>query len=123
LADFNDRAGAQLPAADGLLLMHLGSTDVIRDMEAIRAALRDGKLNGLPLVRATMLGALYAERYPNRIRTMALDGALDRALSEPACWAPRRPPPRADSSAGRRGVRAATSARFAARTSVGCSRI
>jgi pimeloyl-ACP methyl ester carboxylesterase len=30
-----------------------------------------------------MLGALYAERYPDRIRAMALDGALDRALSEP----------------------------------------
>jgi pimeloyl-ACP methyl ester carboxylesterase len=52
-------------------------------MEAIRAVLGDGKLNWLGLSYGTMLGALYAERYPDRIRAMALDGVLDRALSEP----------------------------------------
>jgi pimeloyl-ACP methyl ester carboxylesterase len=30
-----------------------------------------------------MLGSLYAERYPSHIRAMALDGGLDRGLSEP----------------------------------------
>jgi pimeloyl-ACP methyl ester carboxylesterase len=83
LADFNRRLARSCRRGTGSYLMHLGSVDVIRDMEAIRAALRDGKLNWLGLSYGTMLGALYAERYPDRIRAMALDGALDRALSEP----------------------------------------
>jgi pimeloyl-ACP methyl ester carboxylesterase len=63
--------------------MHVGAVDVVRDMEGIREALHDGKLNWLGLSYGTMLGSLYAERYPTRIRAMVLDGALDRALSEP----------------------------------------
>jgi pimeloyl-ACP methyl ester carboxylesterase len=71
----------------GPYLMHVGAVDVARDMEAIREALRDGKLNWLGLSYGTMLGAEYAERYPGRIRAMVLDGALDRALSEPGMLA------------------------------------
>jgi pimeloyl-ACP methyl ester carboxylesterase len=83
LSNFNRRLARSCRQRTGSYLMHVGSVDVIRDMEAIRAALRDGKLNWLGLSYGTMLGALYAERYPDRIRTMALDGALDRALSDP----------------------------------------
>ena len=83
LAAFNRRLARSCRRMTGSYLMHLGSVDVIQDMEAIRAALRDGKLNWLGLSYGTMLGALYAERYPHRIRAMALDGALDRALSGP----------------------------------------
>jgi pimeloyl-ACP methyl ester carboxylesterase len=67
----------------GAYLMHVGAVDVVRDMEGIREALRDGKLNWLGLSYGTMLGSLYAERYPAQIRAMVLDGALDRGLSEP----------------------------------------
>ena len=67
----------------GAYLIHVGAVDVARDMEGIREALRDGKLNWLGLSYGTMLGSLYAERYPTHIRAMVLDGALDRALSEP----------------------------------------
>ena len=67
----------------GPYLMHVASPEVVRDIEAIRAGLRDGKLNWLGLSYGTMLGGMYAERYPKRIRTLALDGALDRGLSEP----------------------------------------
>lgn len=87
LKNFNARLARDCRRKTGAYLMHLGSVDVIRDMEALRASLRDGKLNWLGLSYGTMLGSLYAERYPHRIRAMALDGNLDRALSGPGMLA------------------------------------
>jgi pimeloyl-ACP methyl ester carboxylesterase len=83
LVAFNRALARSCRRMSGRYLMKVGDPEVVRDIEAIRAALRDGKLNWLGLSYGTMLGALYAERYPNRIRTLALDGALDRGQSEP----------------------------------------
>jgi pimeloyl-ACP methyl ester carboxylesterase len=88
----------------GPYLMHVASPAVVRDIEAIRAGLRDGKLNWLGLSYGTMLGALYAERYPKRIRTLALDGLLDRGLSEPGMLGAGRGRRRTGSSAGPPGA-------------------
>jgi pimeloyl-ACP methyl ester carboxylesterase len=87
LLRFNRALARSCEAMTGSYLMHVGAVDVVRDMEAIREALRDGKLNWLGLSYGTMLGAEYAERYPGHIRAMVLDGALDRALSEPGMLA------------------------------------
>ena len=83
LVAFNRALARSCEKRTGRYLMHVGAVDVVRDMEAIREALRDGKLNWLGLSYGTLLGSLYAERYPNEIRAMVLDGAVDRALSEP----------------------------------------
>jgi pimeloyl-ACP methyl ester carboxylesterase len=83
LLAFNRALARSCRRMSGRYLMKVGDPEVVRDIEAIRAALRDGKLNWLGLSYGTMLGALYAERYPKRIRTLALDAALDRGLSEP----------------------------------------
>ena len=63
----------------GPLLAHLDTTNVARDLESVRAALGEGKLNFLGLSYGSQLGAAYAELYPENIRVMALDGALDHA--------------------------------------------
>jgi pimeloyl-ACP methyl ester carboxylesterase len=65
----------------GPLLGHVDTLSVARDMEALRRALGDGKLNFLGLSYGAEIGTLYAERYPKRIRTMALDGILDHSIS------------------------------------------
>lgn len=83
LVDFNRALARSCRRMTGSYLMNIGAPVVVRDIEAIRAALRDGKLNWIGLSYGTLLGAEYAERYPKRIRTLVLDGALDRALSEP----------------------------------------
>jgi pimeloyl-ACP methyl ester carboxylesterase len=83
LVAFNRALARSCQKLTGTYLMHVGAVDVVRDMEGIREALRDGKLNWLGLSYGTMLGSLYAERYPAHIRSMVLDGALDRGLSEP----------------------------------------
>jgi pimeloyl-ACP methyl ester carboxylesterase len=63
----------------GPLLGHLDTTNVARDLESVRAALGEGKLNFLGLSYGSQLGAAYAELYPENIRVMALDGALDHS--------------------------------------------
>jgi pimeloyl-ACP methyl ester carboxylesterase len=52
-----------------------------RDMDAIRAALGEPKLNYLGFSYGTLLGAVYAELFPHNIRAMVLDGAVDPTLS------------------------------------------
>jgi pimeloyl-ACP methyl ester carboxylesterase len=64
----------------GPLLRHVDTVSVARDMERLRRALGDGKLNFLGLSYGAEIGALYAARYPTRIRTMALDGIFDHGL-------------------------------------------
>jgi pimeloyl-ACP methyl ester carboxylesterase len=50
-------------------------------MEALRQALGDGKLNFLGLSYGAHLGSAYAELYPDRIRTMALDAIANHSSS------------------------------------------
>jgi pimeloyl-ACP methyl ester carboxylesterase len=79
LHQFNPRLRGAAGRMTGPYLMNLASPAVVRDIEAIRESLRDGKLNWLGLSYGTMLSALYAGRYPKRIRTLALDGAPNRS--------------------------------------------
>ncbi|MEA2645060.1 MAG: hypothetical protein QOE92_143 [Chloroflexota bacterium] len=62
------------------ILPFLGARDVAEDMDDIRAAVGDDKLSYLGISYGTMLGLTYADAHPERIRAMALDGAIDPAL-------------------------------------------
>ena len=64
----------------GPLLRHVDTVSVARDMERLRRALGDGKLNFLGLSYGAEIGMLYAQRYPGRIRAMTLDGVFDHGL-------------------------------------------
>ncbi|MDQ3693182.1 MAG: alpha/beta hydrolase [Chloroflexota bacterium] len=61
----------------GPLLGHLDTVSAARDIEQVRIALGGEPLNYLGLSYGTQLGATYASLYPDQIRAMALDGALD----------------------------------------------
>jgi pimeloyl-ACP methyl ester carboxylesterase len=58
----------------------VGTVDVARDLEVLRRALGDDRLTFLGISYGTLLGATYADLHPERIRAMALDGAIDPAL-------------------------------------------
>ena len=66
------RNGAELP--------HVGTGDVVRDLDALRAALGDDRLTYLGFSYGTLIGSLYAQAYPKNIRAMVLDGAMDPSL-------------------------------------------
>jgi pimeloyl-ACP methyl ester carboxylesterase len=58
-------------------LANLGTANVAKDLDAIRASLGDDKLTYLGYSYGTRIGALYAEAYPDKVRAMILDGAVD----------------------------------------------
>jgi pimeloyl-ACP methyl ester carboxylesterase len=59
---------------------HLGSTDTVRDMDILREAVGDQRLNLLGYSYGTFLGTLYAEAFPDRVGRFVLDGAVDPSL-------------------------------------------
>jgi pimeloyl-ACP methyl ester carboxylesterase len=63
----------------GPLLGHLDTVSAARDMERVRLALGGEPLTYLGLSYGTELGATYAQLFPDTIRVMVLDGALDHA--------------------------------------------
>ncbi|MGV9663953.1 alpha/beta hydrolase [Nocardia niigatensis] len=58
-------------------LAHVGTREVVQDMDVIRAALGDAKLTYLGYSYGTRLGYAYAEKFPDHVRALVLDGALD----------------------------------------------
>ncbi|GAB2636380.1 alpha/beta hydrolase [Gordonia jinhuaensis] len=58
-------------------LSKVGTVDVVRDLDVIRAMLRDDKLNYLGFSYGTRIGSAYAEAFPTRVRAMVNDGAVD----------------------------------------------
>jgi len=63
----------------GELLPHVGTRDVARDLDAVRAALGDEQLSFLGFSYGTAIGQVYAELFPDRVRAMVLDGVVDPA--------------------------------------------
>ena len=61
----------------GPVLAHIDSVSVAEDMDVIRAALGDAKLNYLGYSYGTYLGTLYAGLFPARVGRFVLDGADD----------------------------------------------
>lgn len=65
----------------GDLLPYLSTWATVADMDRIRQALGDERLTYLGFSYGTLLGARYAERYPDRVRALVLDGAIDPSLA------------------------------------------
>ncbi len=61
----------------GPWLADVGTRNTARDLEALRVALGERTLNFLGYSYGTVLGAVYAQMYPNRIGAMVLDGAVN----------------------------------------------
>ena len=64
-------------AAKGDVLPHLGTNDVARDMDLIRAGMGDDQLSYVGYSYGTSIGQAYAELFPGRVRAMILDGLVD----------------------------------------------
>src|SRR5262245_42906401 len=62
--------------SDGILPF-LGSVNVVRDMDGIRQALGDAKLTYVGFSYGTVLGQVYADMFPDKVRAIVLDGPED----------------------------------------------
>ncbi|MFE7931038.1 alpha/beta fold hydrolase [Streptomyces sp. NPDC057456] len=65
----------------GPVLPHIGTVDAAQDLDVLRAALGDKKLNYLGFSYGTRLGAVYAARFPDKVGRLVLDGV--DTLTEP----------------------------------------
>ena len=64
-------------AAAGDVLPFLGTENVARDIDAVRAAMGDEQLSYLGYSYGTAIGQMLAELFPDRIRAMVIDGVLE----------------------------------------------
>ena len=58
-------------------LENVGTNNVVKDLDAIRIAVGDEKLTYLGYSYGTRIGGGYAEEFPQNVRAMVLDGAID----------------------------------------------
>ena len=65
----------------GKLVGHVSTVEVAKDMDVLRAALGERRLDYMGASYGTFIGATYAQLFPTHVRRMVLDGALDPALS------------------------------------------
>ncbi|MFE9900838.1 alpha/beta hydrolase [Streptomyces achromogenes] len=67
----------------GPVLPHIGTVNASRDLDVIRQALGDKKLNYLGFSYGSRLGAVYAAQFPDQVGRLALDG-VDTLTESPA---------------------------------------
>jgi pimeloyl-ACP methyl ester carboxylesterase len=65
----------------GPILSHMSTADVARDMDLMRETFGDARLNYLGYSYGSVLGQVYANLFPNRVRALVIDGVLD-----PIAW-------------------------------------
>lgn len=61
----------------GPILDHMSTGNVARDMDVLRASLGDDELTYVGYSYGTMIGATYANLFPDNVRAMYLDSAID----------------------------------------------
>lgn len=71
----------QCAKRSGPVLAHIGTVDAARDLDVMRQALGDRKLNYLGFSYGTRLGSVYAAQFPGKVGRMVLDGV--DTLTEP----------------------------------------
>ncbi|MEU9444754.1 alpha/beta hydrolase [Streptomyces sp. NPDC048304] len=78
------QAAAECARTSGPVLPHIGTVNAARDLDVIRQALGDKKLNYLGFSYGSRLGAVYAAQFPHKVGRLALDGVdtLTEPLSE-----------------------------------------
>lgn len=74
---FSKDLAAKCRANAGDLLAHASTRNTARDMDVIRGALGERKLNYLGVSYGTYLGTVYGQMFPGRVGRTVLDGALD----------------------------------------------
>jgi pimeloyl-ACP methyl ester carboxylesterase len=73
--------GQRCAERNGPLLNHVSTAETARDLDRLRQAVGEERLTYLGLSYGTILGATYANLFPDRVRALVLDGNV-----APAAW-------------------------------------
>ena len=71
--DFGERCKRR----NGRLLSHVSTVDTVHDLNRMRRRAGERKLNYLGTSYGTIVGAVYANTFPDRVRRMVLDGVVN----------------------------------------------
>lgn len=66
---------------DGARARHVGTDQVVQDLDVIRSVLDQPKLTYVGYSYGTLIGALYAQEFGSNVDRMVLDGAVDPSVS------------------------------------------
>ncbi|WP_043348315.1 alpha/beta hydrolase [Beutenbergia cavernae] len=80
LVDDLDALGEMCRDHSGDLLDHVDTVHAARDLDVLRAVLGDERLTYLGFSYGTILGATFAELFPDRVGRLVLDGAIDPSI-------------------------------------------
>ena len=75
------RVSAKCYSSNPGIIDHMGTNEVVADLDAIRAALGEEQITYWGMSYGTRIGYVYALRYPERVRAILLDGPIDPAGS------------------------------------------
>ncbi len=78
-----ERSADDCGASDGELLAHLDTDTVARDLDLLRQAVGDDVLHYYGFSFGTLIGQVYAERFPERVGHLVLDGVVDPSATLP----------------------------------------
>ncbi|MCG5214247.1 alpha/beta hydrolase [Streptosporangium sp. KLBMP 9127] len=84
LAAFDQEQKAYMAACQaksGNILPHVGTLSAAKDLDRLRIALGDEKLNYFGISYGTWLGGNYAHQFPQNVGRAVLDGAVDTKIS------------------------------------------
>ena len=81
IADSAKAFADECKANGGPLLGHVSTIEAAKDMDILRAALVEPKLNYLGKSYGTFLGATYADLFPGKVGRFVLDGVIDPNLT------------------------------------------
>ena len=79
--DHYRRFGERCKRRNGRLLTHVSTVDTVRDLDLMRRRAGERKMNYVGTSYGTIVGAVYANMFPGRVRAMVLDGVVD-----PIAW-------------------------------------
>jgi pimeloyl-ACP methyl ester carboxylesterase len=80
VVDYNKRLNEDCRRHTGPVFDHVDMLSVVRDMDALRAAVGDRKLTYYGVSYGSLNGQQYAERFPDRVRAIVADSNMDHSL-------------------------------------------
>jgi pimeloyl-ACP methyl ester carboxylesterase len=80
IATFNQRLAADCASRSGPAFPHADTLSVARDMEAVRIALGEPRISFYGASYGTLIGQLYGELFPQRLRGLVLDSVMDHSV-------------------------------------------
>ncbi|MET3430150.1 pimeloyl-ACP methyl ester carboxylesterase [Actinoplanes tereljensis] len=79
--EYNRKLAADCAARTGPVFAHVDTGSVVRDMDAVRVALGEQKISFYGASYGSLMGEQYAERYPEQLRALVLDGVMDHTAN------------------------------------------